>query len=405
MEKKLTKWLIQTFVLISLIIVVLGAIIIYFFGANIWQGLQNTWQWLVNASFWIIAWGLLFFYLSALLNIFRRHSLTIKRKLSYKITWPLSHWAWRLGKELKYDYLWDEVLKKLITFFITSGIIFLVIGFFLAIVYLNILFHLLVILGSIFILILAYKYFFYLKNKYLMYQVKKRVKDEKIKEAERKKREKEELERLSHLNLLEVVQECLKNKDDLALRPLSCKVLAERMEKEKLKPKEKAHLAQRLGGLSSQECQDFLPNLINLFNPQDWELIMTARSNWQSVHDLPLLFKFSQQKKEVVENFLKADLPLNRLWSETKKEFRKSFFSPKIFGLISVLAFSYKKDWDEEDISNLVDKLETLFQFMAEGGAMTWNAKERESVYRFIEVCRQNFQNNGIRVRIPKISK
>ncbi len=405
MEKRLTRWLINTSVIIGLIIVALGAIIMYFFGTNLWQGMRNFWHWLVETVFWIMGWSLLSLYLSALLNIFRRHSFIIKKSFVYKITWPLSNWAWHLGKKLKPNYLWDQALKKLVNFFIISGVILLITSFFLIFAYFQILLHLFATLGGIFILILAYKYFFYLKNKYLMYQINKKVKNERIKEVERKRKEKEETERLNKLNLFEMVQECLKNKDDDAFQLLYCNILAEKMTKESLSAKEKAHLAQRLGSLSAKECQDFLPNLINLFAPQDWEILLTTRGNWQPIHDLPLLFKFSSYKKEVIENFLQADLPLENLWSKTKKEFRRSFFVPKIFGLINALQFSYKKDWDEEHIANLVKKMETLFQFMADSGASAWDDREKESVYRFIEICRQEFKNNGLQVKIPRLSK
>lgn len=405
MEKKLTKWLINFSIIIGLIIVALSVTIIYFFGANLWQGIQNLWHWLVKASFWIGGWALLSLYLSALINIFRRYSFLAKKSLAYKITWPLSKWAWLLGKTLKPNYLWDQVFKRLANFLIISGAILLIISFFLIFAYFHVLLHLFVTLGGFFILILIYKYFFFLKNKYLMYQVKRKVKNEKIKEVERKKKEKEEAERLSKLSLFDMVQECLKNKDNLDFQTLHCSILSERVKKETLDDREKHVLAQRLGSLSAKECQDFLPKLINLFSPLDWEVLLTARGNWQPIHDLPLLYKFSPYKKEAIEEFLKAELPLEKLWSQTKKEFRKSFFVPKIFGLIHALAFSYKKDWDEEHIANLVAKMEKLFQFMAENGAIAWDNREKEAVCRFIEVCRSDFKNNGIQVKIPLISK
>ncbi len=381
-KKKLIKTLI-----ISLIVVVLSTTAIY---------QQHYWiLFFKSPVFYFLLWVGIFIYLSALLSVFSSHGFTVKKSYSYRLTWPISLLIFNLGQKLQPGYKWYQTFKTVINFFIISALLLLIVVLFSIFFYFYDLIHLAILLIIAIILSLA--------DKHLL--LKKRYLEWKMKNQETKKvlnHEQGLQKKLRELSLFTLCEGCIQNKLDKKLNSIYLTVLKNRLDNgEMLNQIDKRIIAQKIGSLSTSECQEVLTVMIGLFTPLDWELTLTTRGIWQPIYDLPILFKFSSQKKEIIECYLSGNIQTDALYSVTKKEFRKSFYIPRIISLINALEFSYKKDWDEQEIKKLAKKMNDLFALIALMIPEIWDAKEKELLQNFLETSRENFKRKGIIINIP----
>lgn len=169
-----------------------------------------------------------------------------------------------------------------------------------------------------------------------------------------------------------------------------------------LNQEEKGFLLQKISFINFNVDQELFIWLAQEYNSDYTAMLFTHTALSLDESGLPILFRYSKRKKEIIADFIKLGLPRDRCFNPIKREFRlKEFMS-----LINALSFSYQKEWaDHKHLIGLVKAIEEVLAFGAECVPKLWNKDEAEELIALLEIIKKTYSENGIQVKFPKIPK
>jgi hypothetical protein len=116
--------------------------------------------------------------------------------------------------------------------------------------------------------------------------------------------------------------------------------------------------------------------------------------------ELPLFFKYSKDKKDILKRFCEKLMDPNIILNKTKQQFRfRAFVS-----IINSLEFGYEKEWsDEEWIKNIVLNIEHILNLTTEFLPKIWNKVEASQLEAYLQKTKKKYEDSGIQVKFPEI--
>ena len=127
------------------------------------------------------------------------------------------------------------------------------------------------------------------------------------------------------------------------------------------------------------------------------EILLTHTAGPLADGELPILFRYCDNKKEVLE--IISDLNNDVFYNDIKKEFKiKEFIS-----LINAITYSYLKEWDDKQwLSITVNTLEHLIAFGVSCTEKVWSIDEAVKITSALKKVEENYKKKGVQVVFPK---
>ncbi len=235
------------------------------------------------------------------------------------------------------------------------------------------------------------------------------AKTKKLQDEERRKADKvnleTRLEQLKNLGMYAALLSYFKSAEEGAYQtqyPVNAvlEILVELVkEGQELSDDEKERLLNKIHHLAFNIDSRVL-TLLSMIYEDDLEAIMLTHTAKPVVNELPLLFRHSNQKKELIVQLTKEKINEAKFFNEIKKEFRL----PEYSQVLNALIFSYKKEWDDQNL--LVDTKATILELLKLGVSSLnelWNQKAAQELRGFLRSLEQEFREQGIQIKFPEI--